>query len=811
MNFEVRNENFLLNGKKVFLNSGEIHYFRIKRALWDTHLRAAKEAGLKTVSTYIPWAWHEMEESHFDFEGRTTPERDLKGWLERCSAHGLSCIVKPGPFILAEFRGAGLPEWFLEKYSDEVKMHDSRGNVVSSDGVTLINNIFLQKVSLWYDQILPFLFQYQISEGGPVIMMQICNEVGVFSWLAHQADYSMGVREKFIRFIAKKHHDIEAINKRWGTRYTAFSDIELPPDGKEPYHSPEDRGRDYEWHLFWRRYYADYLLMVAGMARNKGITVPFYHNLPGWIYGNGYEFPVNITMYDELFMGKSDILFGVDHIPEFFSYRNLHDDRIINDVTRAMQGENPLFAAEFQCGSREYHVVTNPKELEIFYKISLANGLTGWNYYMFSQGRNPWRKGYSGDTFYWYTPLTAEGEKTTTFPLVKRMSQFIETAEEIIVDAKRSAEICVLFYPPYYATELERPVDQRCELNFIPSAIRRQAYFDGLLKVLQVLNIDYDMLNLATSSPEQLHQYKQVWSFTTDEMNAPDQQTLLNYVLSGGNCIIFPALPDREMSQQPCTILRDGVGATLLDIEVIDSPLIDIFELKDIKCANPQLVYDEKSMGGAQVVARTLSGRVCGFAKPLGKGTLTNIGTWFGFDTAGHIPLYEQLLQTSGARLQNAFVEKNKIIVRERFTGKNEGLLFIGNPYNEDQEVKITYTHPASGEPITIPYNGGEMHWPALYGLITPLRLKVMEGIEILHTTSDLLNIQKENENTWFIEIYGNRDLQGEMLFEGTSISSIESMKLNDEIITPEFDGKRMKINYIHPHNNSAVLQLNIV
>ena len=113
MNFSIKENNFYLNDKKVFLNSGEIHYFRIKHELWDKHLDAAREAGLTTVSTYVPWAWHEAVEGVFDFDGNSSPERDLNGWLQRCQAHGLTCIVKPGPFILAETRGAGLPDWFL--------------------------------------------------------------------------------------------------------------------------------------------------------------------------------------------------------------------------------------------------------------------------------------------------------------------------------------------------------------------------------------------------------------------------------------------------------------------------------------------------------------------------------------------------------------------------------------------------------------------------------------------------------------------------------------------------------------------------
>ncbi len=135
------------------------------------------------------------------------------------------------------------------------------------------------------------------------------------------------------------------------------------------------------------------------------------------------------------------------------------------------------------------------------------------------------------------------------------MSKIVKTSENIIVNANRRAGVCVLFYPPYYATELERPAGGVCELQFIPSAIRRPAYFDGLLKVLQILNIDYDMADLSKATADSLRRYKQVWAFSTDEMNAADQQTIVDYARAGGNMVIFPYLPDREMSQKPCTII----------------------------------------------------------------------------------------------------------------------------------------------------------------------------------------------------------------------------------------------------------------
>jgi len=807
MTFSIKEDSFLLNGNKVFLNSGEIHYFRIKREHWSRHLEAAREAGLTTVSTYVPWAWHETVEHVFDFDGASSPERDLKGWLGLCREYGLNCILKPGPFILAETRGAGLPDWFLNKHHNEVKMRNSRGEAVLSDGVSLFNEIYLEKVTLWYDQIMPLISEYEISAGGPVIMMQVCNEIGVFSWLAHQGDYGNNVKEHFTSYLKKKFKGISEINGLWGTAYHDFADVELPPDGNLAYSSKGDRSRDYEWHCFWRKYYGDYLRMLSEMTRERGVTVPLFHNLPGWIYGHGYEFPVNITMYEDLFGDKSDIIFGVDHIPEFLSHRNMHDDRIINDITRAVQVNRPLFAAEFQSGSREYHVVTNQREMELFYKASIANGLTGWNYYMFSQGRNPRRRGYSGETFYWFTPLTPEGEQTRAFPLVRRMSSIIKTTEKIIVDARRRAEVCVLFYPPYYATELERPVESVSELAFTPSAVRRPAYFDGLLKVLQILNIDYDMIDLTKASSDTLRGYRQVWAFCTDEMNAGDQQTIVDYASEGGNIVIFPYLPDREMSQRPCTVIRDAVSAEPYGREVINSPLIDIFDLKDIKCANPQITYSEKTLAGAEIIARTISGAACGFIKPLGSGSVIHLGTWIGFDTEGHKPVYETILKKSGAKLRHTSSTNDNLIVRERFAGESTAMLFIGNYYNETQNGRVTYTHPETGEDISFPWSLNEMLLPPLYAILSPVCLEVLPGLKILHSTSDLLDFE-EKDGLLRLTLFGERDLEGEIIFEGLRAGKIRSAEIAGTEVRMVSDENRVAFVYSHDHEKEIVLEI---
>ncbi|HMM11612.1 MAG TPA: beta-galactosidase [Bacteroidales bacterium] len=806
MEFKLGQGIFEQDGKPVFLISGEIHYFRIDRALWDKHLDAAVEAGIRTVSSYVPWAWHEPEENLFDLEGKTHPQRDLKAWIEACERHGLTCILKPGPFILAEFRGAGLPDWFVDRYASEVRMRNSRNALVNSDGVNLFHPDYLLHVSRWYDQIIPFIAGRQAANNGPVIMMQLCNEIGVFSWLAHQADYSEQTRQRLIAWLEQRYGTTEKLNKVWNTRYEHFSQVQLPPDGRLPYANAADRARDYDWHMFWRSVYGDYLRLLTTMVRERGLTVPLYHNLPGWIYGHGYEFPVNHTMYDDLYDERSELVFGVDHIPEFLNHRNMHDDRIINDITSAMQGTKPLFAAEFQSGSREYHVVTNPREMALFYKASIIHGLKGWNYYMFSQGKNPPRKGYSGDTFYWFNPLTADGDKTSAYGLVKQTNRLIGSMEQLILSAERRAEIGVLFYPPYYATELERPEDGASALRYVPAQIRRSAWFDGLLKALQVLNVDYDMADLSRTSAEHLVKYKQVWAFASDEMDARAQQCLSDYASNGGQLVIFPTLPDRDQHQQTCTILRDAAGIQPTGSESIDSPLIDLLNLRDIKCANPQMIYDEADLAGAKALAYTLSGAVCGWQKPLGSGSIVHLGTWLGFDTEGHLPAYKALLDLSEARQQFA-TATHFLTVRQRFTPEGQGLLFVANYYNEAHTGKITYTHPESNEIISVPYGGGEMLWPPLYACLSPLNLTLSDSLRILHTTSDLLDLRCL-ENAFELVLQGDRDLMGEMVLEGESVSKISEMTIDGKTQFYNHHEGRLLLRYIHPHRTSFVLKI---
>ncbi len=102
----------------------------------------------------------------------------------------------------------------------------------------------------------------------------------------------------------------------------------------------------------------------------------------------------------------------------------------------------------------------------------------------------------------------------------------------------------------------------------------------------------------------------------------------------------------------------------------------------------------------------------------------------------------------------------------------------LGITTTKNRIVKVTYTHPESGEAVTIPYTQNQILWPPFYGVLTPVCLKVTEGLRILHCTSDILGIAEMNGQLE-ITLYGDRDLAGEIVFEGTNVKSIKSAAID--------------------------------
>jgi beta-galactosidase len=159
--FTVQGDHFALDGKPFQVISGEMHYPRIPRADWRARFRMAKAMGLNTITTYVFWNEHETSPGVYDFSGN----KDVAEFIREAQEEGLYVILRPGPYVCAEWEWGGYPAWLLKDHSMVVRSSDPR---------------FIAPAKEWIDRIGKELAPLQIGNGGPIILTQVENEYGSY-------------------------------------------------------------------------------------------------------------------------------------------------------------------------------------------------------------------------------------------------------------------------------------------------------------------------------------------------------------------------------------------------------------------------------------------------------------------------------------------------------------------------------------------------------------------------------------------------------------------------------------------------------
>ncbi|MFC4386637.1 beta-galactosidase family protein [Gracilibacillus marinus] len=159
--FTVKDSQFFYDGAPITIISGAIHYFRVVPEYWHDRLVKLKACGFNTVETYIPWNFHEIKPNEFDFSGW----KDIAQFIRIAKDVGLFVIVRPSPYICAEWEFGGLPSWLLQ--DPRMKLRCSY-------------QPFLDRIDAYYDKLMPNLIPLLCTNGGPIIAMQVENEYGSY-------------------------------------------------------------------------------------------------------------------------------------------------------------------------------------------------------------------------------------------------------------------------------------------------------------------------------------------------------------------------------------------------------------------------------------------------------------------------------------------------------------------------------------------------------------------------------------------------------------------------------------------------------
>ncbi len=175
-NFEIKEGHFLLNGKPFTIYSGEMHYPRVPSEYWKHRLQMMKAMGLNTVTTYVFWNYHEEAPGKWNFSG----EKDLRRFIKTAQEVGLYVIIRPGPYVCAEWEFGGYPWWLQKNRNLEIRRD---------------NKAFLEECEKYISELSKQIVPLQITNGGPIIMVQAENEFG--SYVAQRKDIPLEEHRKY--------------------------------------------------------------------------------------------------------------------------------------------------------------------------------------------------------------------------------------------------------------------------------------------------------------------------------------------------------------------------------------------------------------------------------------------------------------------------------------------------------------------------------------------------------------------------------------------------------------------------------------
>lgn len=159
--FEIGTDHFLLDGKPFQIRCGELHAPRVPREYWQHRLRMVKAMGLNTVCAYLFWNMHEPRPGEFNWSGQA----DVVEFCRAAQAEGLWVILRPGPYACAEWEMGGLPWWLLKHDDIQLRSRDPR---------------FLEAAKRYLREVGRVLTPLQVTQGGPILMVQVENEYGFY-------------------------------------------------------------------------------------------------------------------------------------------------------------------------------------------------------------------------------------------------------------------------------------------------------------------------------------------------------------------------------------------------------------------------------------------------------------------------------------------------------------------------------------------------------------------------------------------------------------------------------------------------------
>ncbi len=521
---------------------------------------------MDTVATYIPWLWHELANGEIDLEGRTHPQRDLVFFLDLCSSRGLNVIVRPGPFCMAELKTKDFPIGSTSRLScRRLPGIVNRRKLAPRD---YLAPDYLAAVQGWYDQVMPVIAKRLKPRGGPIIAVQLDNEIGMLQWVSNCPDLSDDACEDMRIWSVKRYGEAQA-SQRVGSRCFVSSclgcALRAPTGSALSLH--HDLG------LFTRDRFRRYVLTLRNYAEAHEVSgVPFLINIHGTGGGRGLNFPIGISQLFETYRDQPQMTSGSDLYLGDLTVGNVADLYLANAFMLAMHDrDQPLTSLEFEVGNGNYGddlgELYTPEAAELKARLCVAQGNRLLNFYILCGGENPPlasvgdgidRIAFTGQRHGFAAPVGPEGELDATYSALGRLTKSLRHLEHLFADSQQEFDdLAIGFVPDHYLTEYRYPGssargEQIAELE----RFRGRGPRDILARALLLCGFSFPAVNLQSSSP------------TTGALVLATGSTLVAMFKSGllptfareASCCWLDCFRIRIRMAHPCTVLAEAIG-----------------------------------------------------------------------------------------------------------------------------------------------------------------------------------------------------------------------------------------------------------
>jgi beta-galactosidase len=549
-------------------------------------------------------------------------------------------------------------------------------------------------------------------------------------WLAKGADYSPATEEMYRNFLRGRYSSVSALNRAYGTGYLDFAEIKQPLSGE----FGQNKNMLWDWMHFYQQYFAAYYYSLYKPYAAQGLKLPVLANIPQFydfdVRGRGIYSPMTSMMFRDFPKYVPQVIFGGAYQMRRLDYENFHDVAVTTEVVKSITNPGiPSVCAELQTGILKDNPRLYPADIELNLKSSAAHGLNGLNCYMFSGGANEEVFSGMGSRHEWQAPVCSNGGIRDHFQPLKEFGGIIKSFGRQLSDTEKAYDIAVGFYPAYYETEfLSGPEIEKLENR------KLKLFYDGICRLLQLANINFRFVDIQKAPDAELKKYPSLFVFSLEFMDEATQSKLAAYAAAGGKLILNPALPEKNLNMEKCTILSDALG-----ISPSGKAERAFYLMNGLDYMAEGEVNTFTAPPDGNIIATALDKRPCAVQVQVGKGTAvaSGMGMYHLFDY--HIDVIRELAALVGAKPSIKVQKDLQVTLRKN---SDYGFLFLTNYNDVPRETKVTMTLPGETKAVTFP-SSGILRIMNRRGYIIPLNVPFSSGGKIRYATAEILGIRE--------------------------------------------------------------------